>query len=231
VVAVSHPGRARAATVAPTVPRLAECVDHAAQFEQHRSDRRPTLERGGRQSRSLRVRRTARKHRASNLTGTSCDLRHAESRGHGPQLSARLKRPRLRLRLPGEARRHDTADAFEAGEHNRQGKACRRRPKRLKSGEKGTRALPARCGATAGGASRRLVRTGRLSEGASRPVRAGAGLACVAVRKLRRAGRRRCRQSERGRLEREAGRAGSGGFGYGTARRTSAAGLSSRRPS
>jgi hypothetical protein len=45
------------------------------------------------------------------------------------------------------------------------------------------------------------------------------------------AGRWRCRQPDRGRFEREARRAGSGGFGYGTARRTSAAGLSSRRPS
>src|SRR5690242_11400225 len=35
----------------------------------------------------------------------------------------------------------------------------------------------ARCGATAGGASRRLVRAGRLSEGAPRPVRAGADYA------------------------------------------------------
>ena len=43
--------------------------------------------------------------------------------------------------------------------------------------------------------------------------------------------RRRCRQPDRGRFEREAGCAGSGGFGYGAARRTSAAGLSSRRPS
>jgi hypothetical protein len=83
-----------------------------------------------------------------------------------------LKRTRSRLRLPGQARRHRAADAFEAGE-------------------------------------RVIVRSGKKSPSAER----------------------RARQPGRGRLEREAGRAGSGGFGYGTARRTSAAGLSSRRPS
>jgi len=57
VVAVSDARRTRAATVAPTLPRIAECADHAAQFEQLRSDRRPALERGGRQSRPLRARR------------------------------------------------------------------------------------------------------------------------------------------------------------------------------
>jgi hypothetical protein len=62
------------------------------------------------------------------------------------------------------------------------------------------------------------------------PGSRGAGLARVTVRKVRRAGRC-CRQRTRGRFEREAGRAGSAGFGYGTARRTSAAGLSSRKPS
>jgi phosphoglycerate dehydrogenase-like enzyme len=58
-----------------SVPRIAECVDHAAQFEQHRSDRRPALERGGRQSRPLRARRDARKHRASDLTGRPAALK------------------------------------------------------------------------------------------------------------------------------------------------------------
>ena len=53
------PGRAGAQAVAATVPRIAECADYAAQFEQHRGDRRPALERGGRQSRSFRARREA----------------------------------------------------------------------------------------------------------------------------------------------------------------------------
>src|SRR5205085_11564561 len=70
-----------------------------------------------------------------------------------------------------------------------------------------------------------MLWAGRLSEGAMRKVRAGAVLAREAFRKVRRAGRRRCRQPDRGRLEREARRAGSGGFGYGTVRRTSAAGV------
>jgi phosphoglycerate dehydrogenase-like enzyme len=48
LVAISHPGRAGAQAVAATVPRIAECADHAAQFEQHRGDRRSALERGGR---------------------------------------------------------------------------------------------------------------------------------------------------------------------------------------
>jgi hypothetical protein len=36
----------------------------------------------------------------------------------GGDFQRRLNRPRLRLWLPGEARRHGAADAFEAGEHN-----------------------------------------------------------------------------------------------------------------
>jgi hypothetical protein len=71
----------------------------------------------------------------------------------------------------------------------------------------------ARCGATAGGASRRWSGREDSGEGALRPGRAGAALGCLIVRKVRRAGRRRCRQPDRGRLEREAGRAGSAGFG------------------
>ena len=67
-------------------------------------------------------------------------------------------------------------------------------------------------------------------EPAPRPVRANALWGRLAVKKSGGQGGRRG-QRTRGRLEREAGRAGSSGFGYGTARRTSAARLSSRRPS
>jgi phosphoglycerate dehydrogenase-like enzyme len=57
---------------APSVPRIAECVDHAAQFEKHRGDRRPALERGGRQSRPFRERRESRKTSCFRPDQTSC---------------------------------------------------------------------------------------------------------------------------------------------------------------
>jgi hypothetical protein len=45
------------------------------------------------------------------------DLKHVESRERNAS-GFRLKRPRLRLGLPVEARRNGAADTFEAGEHN-----------------------------------------------------------------------------------------------------------------
>ena len=71
-----------------------------------------------------------------------------------------------------------------------------------------------------------MLGAGRLKRRAHAPGSRGRGLG-GAVRKVRRPGRRCC-QPDRGRLEREAGRGSSEGFGCGVARRTSTAGLASR---
>ena len=65
------------------------------------------------------------------------------------------------------------------------------------------------------------------AKGTLRLVRASAGLGAPLEKA---GGQGGVDQPDRGRLDRGAGRAGSGGFGYGVARRTFAAGLSSRRP-
>ena len=85
----------------------------------------------------------------------------------------------------------------------------------------------ARCGTTAGGVNRRLARAVRFeAKGTLRLVRAGAGLGAPLEKA---GGQGGVDQPDLGRRDRGAVRAGSGGFGYGGARRTSAAGLSSRK--
>jgi hypothetical protein len=69
------------------------------------------------------------------------------------------------------------------------------------------------------------------ARGASRPVCRSVRMFALPRNKSRRARASVAGQAGRDRFAREAGRLGSAGFGYGTARRTSAAGLSSRRPS
>jgi hypothetical protein len=117
---------------------------------------------------------------------------------------------------------------------HRQGKACRRRLKRLeirrnKDGEhcrRGVRGPP--LAARAGDGMDAKIEA-RAHRGQVRP-----GVRFVRVRREIKSGGltgKRAGQPGRDRFAREAGRLGSVGFGYGTARRTSAAGLSSRKPS
>src|SRR6516164_1170581 len=100
--------------------------------------------------------------------------------------------------------------------YRRQGKTCRRRLKRLKSGEKERSALSARgVGYTAGGASRRLVRAGRLKR-RTRCARVARAWDWDASPLEKSVGQGGVDQPDRGRLDRGAGCASSAGFGYGT---------------
>ena len=88
----------------------------------------------------------------------------------------------------------------------------------------------ARCGRRCWESDEAMVRADGSREGAPAP-----GFArvrdCACGREMKSGGQGGAAgQPDRGRFDRGAGRAGSGAFGYGTGRRTSVAGLSSRSP-